>query len=120
VLAQRLDTTETGEAKALSITELSPAPDANLAEHPDQLPSQLGLDRHAQGLTDHDLFTSITNPGKLLLLASWNTADNAAHWTPTNVSGVAALRHRRMRNVRDYGMFERREAPQYYPDAQRP
>jgi hypothetical protein len=34
-------------------------------------------------------------------------------------SGVAKMRHRRLRNVRDYGMFERREAPQYYPDAKR-
>jgi heme-degrading monooxygenase HmoA len=120
VLEQRLDATDTGEAKALAITELSPAPDATLAEHPDQLPSHLGFDRHAEGLTDHDLFTSITNPGKMLLLTSWNTADNAARWTPNSFPGVAELRHRLMRNVRDYGMFERREAPQYYPDAQRP
>jgi len=28
---------------------------------------------------------------------------------------VGELRHRLMRNIRDYGMFDRREAPQYYP-----
>jgi hypothetical protein len=33
---------------------------------------------------------------------------------------VAKLRHRRARNVRDYGMFERREAAQYFPDAKCP
>jgi hypothetical protein len=33
---------------------------------------------------------------------------------------VAAHRHRRARNVRDYGMFERREAAQYFPDARCP
>jgi hypothetical protein len=55
----------------------------------------------------------------MLLLTSWNTAENAARWTPHSFPGVVELRHRRMRNVRDYGMFERREAPQYYPDPQR-
>jgi hypothetical protein len=29
-------------------------------------------------------------------------------------------RLRRVRVVRDYGMFDRREAPQYYPDIARP
>ncbi len=33
---------------------------------------------------------------------------------------LAKLRHRRARNVRDYGMFERREAAQYFPDAKCP
>jgi hypothetical protein len=27
---------------------------------------------------------------------------------------------RRVRVVRDYGMFDRREAPQYYPEIKRP
>jgi hypothetical protein len=31
----------------------------------------------------------------------------------------AKLRHRKVRVVRDYGMFDRREAPQYYPEVQR-
>jgi hypothetical protein len=29
-------------------------------------------------------------------------------------------RIRRVRVVRDYGMFDRREAPQYYPEVTRP
>ena len=29
---------------------------------------------------------------------------------------AASLRHRQVRIIRDYGMFERREAPQFYPD----
>jgi hypothetical protein len=28
------------------------------------------------------------------------------------------MRLRRIRVVRDYGMFDRRETPQYYPDAE--
>jgi heme-degrading monooxygenase HmoA len=120
VIEQRLDATEIGEAKALAITEISPAPDATFADYPDLLPSPLGFDTHAEGLTDHDVFASITRPGKMLLLTSWKTADDSARWTPSNFVGVAELRHRRVRIVRDYGMFERREAAQYYPNAERP
>jgi len=116
VVQQRLDATEIGEAKALAITEISPAPDAAFAAHPDLLPSRLDLDGKAEGLTDYDAFESIYNPGKMLLLTSWKTAEDAAHWTPSRFAGVAELRHRRVRNVRDYGMFERREAAQYYPE----
>jgi len=32
--------------------------------------------------------------------------------------GVAELPHRLVRDVRDYGMFERRGAAQYYPDVE--
>jgi heme-degrading monooxygenase HmoA len=71
-----------------------------------------------EGLADHDVFESIYNPRKMLLLTSWKTAGDSARWTPSTFTGVAKLRHRRVRNVRDYGMFERREAAQYYPDVQ--
>jgi heme-degrading monooxygenase HmoA len=115
VIEQRLDATEIGEAKALAITEISPAPNTNLGD-PDWLPSHLGFDVKAEGLVDYDLFESIYNPGKMLLLTSWKTRDDAARWTPNSFAGVTELRHRRVRNVRDYGMYERREAAQYYPD----
>jgi heme-degrading monooxygenase HmoA len=119
VSEQRFDETETGEAKALAITEVSPAPGAALAAHADTLPSHLGLDTRADGLTDHDVFESIYNPGKMLLLTSWKSADSATRWEPRSFAGAGALRHRRLRCIRDYGMFDRREAPQFYPDVGR-
>ncbi len=114
VIQQRLDETETGEAKALAITEVSPVPDATF--DPNLLPSHLGFDTTAEGVVDYDLFESIYAPAKMLLLSSWKTHDDAARWTPNSFAGVAELRHRRVRNVRDYGMYDRREAAQYYPD----
>jgi heme-degrading monooxygenase HmoA len=66
----------------------------------------------APGLLDHELFESIYNPGKLTLLAAWKDAATGASWQP---SSIARLRHRRVRVIRDYGMFDRREAAQYYP-----
>jgi heme-degrading monooxygenase HmoA len=59
-----------------------------------------------------DVFESIYQPGKLISLASWR--DIAAEGArPLQV--MRDIRHRRVRVVRDYGMFARAEAPQYYP-----
>jgi ribosomal protein L19E len=35
---------------------------------------------------------------------------------PNTFDSVAELRHRKVRIVRDYGRFDRREARQFYPD----
>jgi heme-degrading monooxygenase HmoA len=118
VIEQRFDVTQAGAGKALTITELSPKSDATFPAHPDLLPSLLGFDAQAIVLTEYDVFESITNPGKMLLLTSWKMAEDSARWTPSDFADVAKLRHRRVRNVRDYGMFERREAAQYYPDVE--
>jgi heme-degrading monooxygenase HmoA len=116
VIEQRLDETQTSAAKALSIVELWPAPGASPASDPGLL-ALTGLDAASPDLTDHDVFESIYNPGKALVLAGWRSADAARAWKPGRPSGAAQARRRVLRNIRDYGMFERREAAQYYPDA---
>jgi hypothetical protein len=65
-------------------------------------------------MLDQDVFESITNPGKLLLLVAWKNAAAASAWQPTIPAG-RELRHRQVRIIRDYGMLDRREAPQFYP-----
>lgn len=105
----RFDETEIGAAKAATITELMSGPKRDAA--PDDLPSRLGLAAGTAGLLDLEIFASIYTPGKLVLLASWRDATAAQSRKPAG--GV--LRHRQIRIIRDYGMFERREAPQYYP-----
>jgi heme-degrading monooxygenase HmoA len=80
------------------------------------LPARLGLDASAaRGLVDHELFESIYASGKFLLLASWRDAGAADAWQPTPIPAAQPLRHRQVRIIRDYGMFDRREAPQFYP-----
>jgi hypothetical protein len=77
--------------------------------------SELGLAQVGpRGLVDREAFESIYNPGKLVLLTSWKNATAAAAWQPNAIAG-SGLRHRRIRIIRDYGMFDRREATQYYP-----
>jgi len=89
---QRFDATEVGTAKVLSIAE-------GVAEPP------------PDGVHDAEAYESITTAGKRLLLVSWRDASAADAWRPP------AERLRRLRVIRDYGMTDRREAPQFYPDA---
>jgi heme-degrading monooxygenase HmoA len=118
VVQQRLDETQVGDAKAVTITELMPAEGATLGAQGDPLAPHFGLDPQAPGLVAHEVFESIYNPGKIVLLASWNSAAAAQAWSPQKPD-AANLRHRQVRVIRDYGMFERREAPQYYPEVKR-
>jgi len=84
------------------LTEIVPESGATFNAQADVIPAHLGLDASTDGMADHDLFASICNPGKSALLVSWRTLEE--------------VRHRLVRVVRDYGMFDRREAPQYYPE----
>jgi heme-degrading monooxygenase HmoA len=107
---QRFD--ETGaEAKLIALSDaalegLSAEPDAGT------IAARLGgLGTTHTGLVDWDVFESIVQPGKFILLTSWR--DVAAAEGP--LQSGADIRHRRVRVIRDYGMFDRSEAPQYYP-----
>ncbi len=95
LVQQRLDATEVGAAKCVSITECDAR---SVPESP-----------RCDGVLEAELYQSITSAGKLLLLVSWRDAAAADEWQP------ASVRHRRVRVIRDYGLADRREAPQYYP-----
>jgi heme-degrading monooxygenase HmoA len=111
----RLDETEIGKAKVVTISELLPNKDGKPASA--NLVADLGLSKSGtDGVIDQEIFESITNPGKLLLLVSWRDAPAAEQWKP-KTTAEGKLRHRRVRVIRDYGMSDRREAPQYYADA---
>jgi len=67
-------------------------------------------------IAGHDAWASIYNPGKIALLVGWTDAEIASRWMPNKIEGIEKLRHRCVRVVRDYGRFDRREAPQFYDD----
>jgi hypothetical protein len=113
-LQQRLDETEIAAAKYVTLTELAPIEGASRR---DADPAAL-LRATDAGSLEHEGFESIYTAGKLLLLQSWRDLAAAEGWSPRTVAGYA-LRHRRVRIIRDYGMFDRREAPQYYPAVRR-
>ena len=111
----RLDETQIGDAKLCTITEVSPPSGSKSGVRPETVLAHLRLDPQAQGLIEHEVFESIYNPGKLLILGSWRGKSEAAAWKPLPFDDAGKLRHRQVRVIRDYGMFERREAPQFYP-----
>jgi hypothetical protein len=119
VVQQRFDETTKAHAKAASITELSPPDSKHARIKEEDLAAWLGLDQTSAGLVDHAVFESIYNPGKLLLLITWRDAKASAAWTPEVPRHAGALRHRRVRVIRDYGMNDRCEAPQFFAEFKR-
>jgi heme-degrading monooxygenase HmoA len=107
---QRFDDTESSGTKIATVTEAMLRDSGGAGAKPD-LSSLLGLDNNVDGLVDQEAFESIYTAGKFVLLASWRHADGAKGWIPPMQEG-RAIRHRRVRIVRDYGLVERTEAPQ--------
>ncbi len=112
---QRFDETEKGVAKYVTIIELSSAVAKSVIDR--EIADPLGLPaKGTPGMVEREWFESIVNAGKLLLLVGWRDRAAAERWhLPQSAAGE--LHHRRVRIIRDYGMFDRAEAPQYYPPA---
>jgi heme-degrading monooxygenase HmoA len=109
VSGKRSDTTEAGRAKALTITEFT------LSDGEARTVSaSVGLTQGAAGLVDSEAFASIYTPGKSLLLASWSDERAARAFAPRADQTAKDFRHRRITVIRDYGLRDRREAPQYF------
>ncbi|MFZ3236673.1 MAG: antibiotic biosynthesis monooxygenase [Stellaceae bacterium] len=113
---QRLDETEVSEGTTVTLVDGRRPAEWVKANSAGDVAKWLDLDPEAAGLVSWDVFDAVLTPGEIILLAAWrNRAD--AELSGGNVSLQEGKRLRRIRVVRDYGMFDRREAPQYYPDA---
>jgi hypothetical protein len=114
----RFDTTEVGRSKFCTIVEIVPQADRELPKGEEDVLRAIGLDRSAPGLNEVEINDSIYNPGKVLVLESWAEATRAERFHPGDVPNAESVRHRVVRMIRDYGMYDRRETPQYYADIQ--
>jgi heme-degrading monooxygenase HmoA len=103
---QRLDATEVGRGTTVSLATASVAARQVTDTAPAALAQELGLDERAAGLVAWDLFDAVLAPGDLVLLQTWRDVAAPAR---------SQARTRQVRIVRDYGMRDRREAPQYFP-----
>ena len=115
---QRLDETETGDATTIVLIDAKRPAERVETAAADDVAQWLGLAPDASGLVAWDVFDAVLTPGDIILLTSWRDRA-AAEAFETGVSLQDGARRRRVRVVRDYGMFDRREAPQYYPDVKR-
>ena len=113
---QRLDETEVGEGTTITLINATRPKAWTETGNAADCAEFLGLNPDAGGLVAWDVFDAVLTPGELILMISWR--DSAAAEAFDNEFTVRdGFRARRVRVVRDYGMFDRREAPQYYPDA---
>jgi heme-degrading monooxygenase HmoA len=116
---QRLDETETGEGTTVTLIDARRPPEWVKTTNAEDIAGWLGLALEASGLVGWDVVDAVLTPGDIMLLASWRDHDDAEAFEEAAAVPDGA-RLRRVRVVRDYGMFDRREAPQYYPEARRP
>jgi heme-degrading monooxygenase HmoA len=113
---QRLDETEVGEGATVTLVDAKRPPERVRDTGAEEVAKWLKLDPKAPGLVAWDVFDAVLTPGDIILLMPWRD-HGAAETFEKRVSLTDDMRLRRVRIVRDYGMFDRREAPQYYPDA---
>jgi heme-degrading monooxygenase HmoA len=113
---QRLDETQVGAARALVLVDARRDPGRLAADAPAATARALGLDEAAAGLVQWDVFEAVPAPGEALLLAAWHD-EAAARAFEQHAALPPGARRRRVRVVRDYGLADRREAPQYFPAA---
>lgn len=115
---QRLDETQTGAGTTVVLIDarhsVASMPDAA----PDAIAKCLGLAPDSPGLVAWDVLDAILAPGDMMLLTTWRDRSAAAAFESAALVPPDA-RVRCVRIVRDYGMFDRREAPQYYADLRR-
>ena len=116
---QRLDETEVGEGTAITLVDAKRPARWAETSNPTDCSDYLGLNPYAAGMIGWDVFDAVLTPGELILLLSWHTKKDAEAFENT-LNLPEGGRLRRIRVVRDYGMFDRREAPQYYPAVERP
>lgn len=113
---ERFDETEVGEAKVVSLINATFKNDELHARgnSADEVVEALGIQmKNCRGLVEWDVFEAILTPGDMLLLCSWVDEKDATE-SLQQISDEKRKRH--VRIIRDYGMFDREEAPQYYPD----
>jgi hypothetical protein len=113
---QRLDETEVGEGTTVTLIDCKRGAEWVKASSAGDVAAWLGLDPNAPGLVSSNVFDAVLTPGDIILLATWRDHADAESFEK-KVSLEEGKRFRRIRIVRDYGMFDRREAPQYFLDA---
>jgi heme-degrading monooxygenase HmoA len=114
---QRLDETEVGEGTTVTLINATRPSEWKQTNNPYDCAEWLGLNPWADNMTSWDIFDALFTPGDLIVIVSWKDAAAAQAYENSSAPNEKA-RMRTVRIVRDYGKYDRREAPQYYPDAE--
>jgi heme-degrading monooxygenase HmoA len=117
LLEQRLDVTETGVGTAVTLLEAKRAPEWARRTGAEAAAKSIGLETGASGLVAWDVFDALLTPGDMIVVATWRDKA-AAKAFRRDAKLPEDVRTRHIRVIREYGMFDRREAPQYFEAVQ--
>jgi heme-degrading monooxygenase HmoA len=106
----RHDETEVGVAKALVIIEGEIAPDSPAACIPQRMKVGQAV------MISVEVFEHLTQPNRLAILSAWRAQADAAEFAKSisPLLEAANLNAYAIRVIRDYGLKDRREAPQHH------
>ncbi|SOE75130.1 Heme-degrading monooxygenase HmoA [Burkholderia sp. OK233] len=114
---QRLDVTEVGQGTALTLHDGKFSPEWLKENGAEAVAKSLGVDTNAPDLVSWDVFDALLAPGEVIAVLTWHDHAAAEAFLGKTATGDAS-RLRNIRIIREYGMFDRREAPQYFKKAQ--
>jgi heme-degrading monooxygenase HmoA len=113
---QRLDVTVAGIGNAITLLTKSFAPDWVKQAGADAVARSLGFDPGVSDAVAWDVFDAVATPGDTVALVKW--ADLATAEASVQAATLPdGVRLRQIRVVRDYGMYDRRETPNYFVEA---
>jgi len=115
LVQQRLDATEAGIGKAITLLNAKRDPEWVRQSGGEAVARSLGFDPDTADVVSWDVFDAVAEPGDVIALVKWGDLTRAEAFrrggTPPE-----DVRLRNIRVIRDYGMFDRREAPQYFAE----
>ena len=115
LVQQRLDATEAGIGKAITLLNAKRDPEWVRQSGGEAVAKSLGFDPDTADVVSWDVFDAVAEPGDVIALVKWGDLTRAEAFrrggTPPE-----DVRLRNIRVIRDYGMFDRREAPQYFAE----
>ncbi|MGV2291797.1 antibiotic biosynthesis monooxygenase [Trinickia sp. YCB016] len=118
LIEQRMDVTETGRGTAVTVHQGTFAPDWVKQAGAEAVAKALGVDTNAPGLVAWDAYDALATPGDAIAVVTW-LDQAAAEAFERDAAAADGPRRRSVRIIREYGMFDRREAPQFFAEAQR-
>lgn len=114
---ERVDETAVGESTAITLIDAKQVPEWVASQNVYEIALYLGFDLNSYGAcVSWDVFEAVHTPGDIILLCAWKDQSSAVEFARYAL-GPEDSRVRATRIVRDYAMFDRREAPRYFPDA---
>lgn len=113
----RPDVTATGPGTAVMLLDAKCSPEWVKQANAELVANSLGVDIRAPGLVCWDVFDALLTPGDVIVVVTWRDPAAVEAFERGAVM-TDDLRLRNIRVVREYGRFDRREAPQNFAEAQ--